>query len=296
MKRNVFFGFFLFSLICGVFGQTQQLTVAVSPFQARSEYTSEEADIITELFTAQLVASNAARVVSRSSFDQIMTEMRFQSSDWADNNKIARLGAAMNADSIITGQLMKLGNQTIITANLLDIKTAQIISSSRMQLNSIDQVFSQMPGFVNEMVNNLPQPNLLIGRWRVMNSSIIVEFKSDGTYTVKNYTRNRDIEFWDNSRSSISMKVEISGTYRYNRNTLECQYTEIYEGTLKQYNAGAATPRSTDPHNGREEKRETFQYSIDPARNTLNIRNFLVVRENAVRGNSRFTYISDFLR
>jgi TolB-like protein len=297
MKKAGFFGLLMFSLVSYIFTQTPQLTVAVSPFQARSGHTVEEAEIVTEIFTTQLVSSGAAKVVDRNSFDKIMTEMQFQASDWADNNKVARLGAAMNADSIITGQVMKLGNMTIITANLLDIKTAQILSSSRMQMNSIDQVFNQMPGFVDAMVKNLPVPNYLIGVWRVMNSDTILEFRSDGSYSVKNHTFYHDITWWDNSHANHISNITISGTYRYTRDTLEVLYTQRSNTTSKVYNAAnKLDSASSGTSSGTEEKKETFRYSIDPVRNTLKINNFLLRNENAVRGDASRTYISDFIR
>ena len=294
MKRNVFFGFFLFSLLFNVFGQAQQLTVAVSPFQARNGHTDEEAEIITELFTTQLVSSGAARVVARNSFDRIMTEMRFQASDWADNNKVARLGAALNANSIITGQLMKLGNQTIITANLLDIQTVQIVSSSRMQLDYIDQVFNRMPTFVEEMIKNLPVPNYFIGIWRVVNTNTRLEFRANGTFSVRNHSFSRDWTYFDNSKTRSTETVTIDGTYQFTRNSLDLVYTERRVGEWIFNDAGR--PQRREASNVTEEKRGSFRYSIDPARNTLRINDFLLSENWQNRNSERFTYINDFIR
>jgi TolB-like protein len=87
-----------------------------------------------------------------------MAEMKFQSSDWSDSDKVAKLGVALNANSIIRGQLMKLSDQLIITTSILDIKTTQILSSSRVQLKSIDEIFNKLPELVKQMIANLPDP------------------------------------------------------------------------------------------------------------------------------------------
>lgn len=224
MKRKLLTVAFI-ALGASVFAQ--QLTVAVSPFQERSGFTKDEADIVTELFTAQLVSSGAAIVVDRNSFDQILAEMRFQISDWSDNNKVARLGAALNADSIITGQLMRLGNQTIITANLLDIRTAQIVSSSRMQLNSLEQVFDKMPAFVEEMAGSFPQPNYLTGRWRVPDTNMALDFRPDGTFILNNYIVTYTTYYDPKNRSLWIRQIDtgtISGTYTYTKNTVRFAY------------------------------------------------------------------------
>jgi hypothetical protein len=85
-----------------------------------------------------------------------MTEMRFQTSDWSNGSKVAQLGRALNANTIIRGQLMNLQGQIIIIANVLDINTAQILSSSRLQLYDMLDALDQMPEFVTSMMAKLP--------------------------------------------------------------------------------------------------------------------------------------------
>jgi TolB-like protein len=156
MKR-LSFSFLLFAVLACVV-QAQQLAVAVSPFETRGGLTKDEADVVTELFIAELVAEGTVKVVDRNSFDKIMTEMKFQSSDWADSARVAQLGKALNANSIIRGTVMTLAGQTVITSTILDINTAQILSSSTLRMKGIDEIFDKLPVFVKEMMKNLPDP------------------------------------------------------------------------------------------------------------------------------------------
>jgi TolB-like protein len=154
MKRIVFF-----ALVFMAFGYSiyaQQLTVAVSPFEARSGMSKDDAETVTELFIAQLVADRTIRVVDRNNFDKIIAEMRFQSSDWADSNRVAELGRATGANSIIRGTVATLAGQTVITATILDINTAQILSSSTLRMANMREIFDKLPTFVNDIVTNLP--------------------------------------------------------------------------------------------------------------------------------------------
>jgi TolB-like protein len=154
MKKVLFCIFTLFAC-AGLFAQ--QFTVAVSPFEARGGLSQDEADGITELYVAELVKDKTIRVVDRNNFDKIMTEMKFQSSDWADSRRVAELGRAMGANSIIRGTVMNLAGQTVITSTILDINTAQILSSSTLRMANIREVFDKLPEFVNDMVKNLPR-------------------------------------------------------------------------------------------------------------------------------------------
>jgi len=153
-KTTVFFATLL--LAASVTLWAQQLTVAVSAFDAKGGLTKDEADSVTELFIAELVKNRTIKVVDRNNFDKIMAEMRFQDSDWADSKRVAQLGKALNANGIIRGTVMSLGGQTVIAATVLDINTAEILSSSTLQMRRIDEVFEKLPPFTAEIVKNLP--------------------------------------------------------------------------------------------------------------------------------------------
>ena len=158
MKKKwlVFFtALFMVNVVC----HAQQFTVAVSQFEARAGQSKDDAEGITELFIAELVANGGVRVVDRYNFDKMLAEMNFQDTDWADSNKVAQLGKALNANSIIRGKLMTLAGQIVISASILDINTAQILSSSTIQMTNIEEVFTKMNGLVKNMANNLKRPS-----------------------------------------------------------------------------------------------------------------------------------------
>jgi TolB-like protein len=178
--RKAFLSLAVLLLTVNSVARAQQLTVAVSPFEVRGGFTQDDADAVYELFVGELAVSGGVRVVDRSSFDKIMTELQFQQSDWTSGNRVAAFGKALGANSIIRGQLMSLGGKLVITANILDINTAQILSSSRLQLNGIGEAFDKIPGFVADTVKALPKPVYRIGD--AGPGGGIVFFAEGGTY------------------------------------------------------------------------------------------------------------------
>jgi TolB-like protein len=164
----------LISLIAGMGAAlcAQQLTVAVSSFDVKNGVTADVAEVVTELFTANLVATGRMRVVDRNGFDKIMAEMKFQASDWANSSRVAQLGKALNANSIIQGNVSALAGQIVITAYILDINTAQILSASSVRVNDIGQIFDRIPTLSNGVVTNLAnlsnRPNTALGQYTVV--------------------------------------------------------------------------------------------------------------------------------
>jgi TolB-like protein len=164
----------LISLITGMGAAlcAQQLTVAVSPFDVRNGVTADVAEVVTELFTANLVATGRMRVVDRNGFDKIMAEMKFQASDWANGSRVAQLGKALNANSIIRGNVSALAGQIVITAYILDINTAQILSASSVRVSNTGQIFDRIPALSSGVVANLAnlsnRPNTALGQYTVV--------------------------------------------------------------------------------------------------------------------------------
>jgi len=111
--------------------------VVVAPFDTKG-VAQDEAEVITELFTAEYANTGSASVVDRNSFDKIKTQLSFQSSDWSNADKVAQLGKALNANHVVVGQLLKFRSQIITT-----IKTStaiSIITSIRISMEAISTV------------------------------------------------------------------------------------------------------------------------------------------------------------
>ena len=165
-------------------------TVAVATFDVMGGITRDEASVITELFTMELVSKGTIKVVDRGSFDRIIAEMKFQASDWSDNQKTARLGKALNADYVISGQLMKMGNKIYMTSKMLDVKTTQILSSVREELKDLSDVYNILPNYCRQLIPNIGPLSDFAGTWyssATTNLSAILEFYADGSIIIKQY-------------------------------------------------------------------------------------------------------------
>lgn len=153
MKKIITLGILLIGMI---FTLAAERRLAVATFDiSNNAVTKDEAEAITELYITELVATSKVNVVDRMNFDKILKEMNFQNSDWSDKEKTAELGKAANADLIARGQIIKIGSKMYLTATIIDVKSANVLSSAREEFNSLDDIFGLLTNFAKDVVAGL---------------------------------------------------------------------------------------------------------------------------------------------
>lgn len=142
-------------LLCSIFAYAEK-NLAVATFDVvGNAVTKEEAEAVTELYITELVATGKVSVVDRTNFEKILKEMKFQNSDWSDSDKTAELGKAVNAEIIARGQIIKLGSKMYLSATIIDVKSAKVLSSARKDFNSIDDIFGLLTNFAKQAIEGL---------------------------------------------------------------------------------------------------------------------------------------------
>ena len=133
-----------------------QKSIAVSTFDVMGgAVTKDEAEAITELFISELVSTGKVNVVDRANFDKVIAEMKFQNSDWSNSEKTVSLGNAVNANLVIRGKIMKVGSSMYLSSTVVDLNTANVLSSGREQFNSIDDIFGLLTKYANQTIEGL---------------------------------------------------------------------------------------------------------------------------------------------
>ena len=131
-------------------------SMAVATFDINNNAVSkDDAEGVTELYIAELVSSGKVDIVDRNNFNKLLKEMQFQTSDWANSEKTVKLGTAIGAKVISRGQIIKLGSKMYLSATVIDVNTAGVVSSAKVQFDSIDSVFDILPNFVKTITENL---------------------------------------------------------------------------------------------------------------------------------------------
>ena len=142
-------------LVCG-FAESAPKSMAVATFDINNNAVSkDDAEAVTELYIAELVSSGKVDIVDRNNFNKLLKEMQFQTSDWANSEKTVKLGTATGAQFISRGQIIKLGSKMYLSATVIYVNTAGVVSSAKIQFDSIDSIFDILPNFVKTITENL---------------------------------------------------------------------------------------------------------------------------------------------
>lgn len=144
----------------------QKPVAVIVPFDS-SGVPQEEVDVLDRMFLSEFARTGKCTVVDRSSFDKIRAQQKFQLSDWSNNDKVAKLGKALNANVVVTGQVMRFRSQVMFVTQILDVNTTEILSSSDKAVNDVAELFGIFGAMCGTLTSKLPEPPVMIGKYKV---------------------------------------------------------------------------------------------------------------------------------
>ena len=135
---------------------SQQKRIAISTFEMKGNtFSKDEAEAITELYIGNIASTEKISVFDRKNFDKIIDEMKFQGGDWSSQEKTIELGKATGVTVLGRGQIFKLGSSFYISTTVIDVKSAEILSSSQKSFKNIGDVPNLLVAIAKETSDNL---------------------------------------------------------------------------------------------------------------------------------------------
>ena len=123
-------------------GGDSLLTVAVAPF--RTEGVDPGLAWLGKSFAdalqSRLQKARTVRVVEREFLDQVMTEMKLQSSSLIDEKSAVRVGRILGARVIVFGSVAVLGDEAVARARIVSVERAEVLGSGEAQ-GAVKQLF-----------------------------------------------------------------------------------------------------------------------------------------------------------
>ena len=149
MKKYVLLMMFLSLVGVTLFAQSKPVVVVAS-FNAKG-VDKDEAEVVTELFTSEYANTGMVDVVDRNNFDKISDQLKFQSSDWSNADKVAQLGKALNANHVVVGQLLRFREKVAVTIKVIDVNTTTILASHTGKLDDMEDLLDELPKICKEL-------------------------------------------------------------------------------------------------------------------------------------------------
>lgn len=176
-------------------------TVAVWGFDSDTFCLENKTAVMSDLLIDELVGINGITVVERNRLDDVIRELDFQNGIYTDPQSVKSVGKMVNADCVITGNTTIIDGDLLVTARLIEVETAKILYTSKMQCSTWKEFYQKLPKFAQECVNKIPSPNRFLGKW-------ICDL-DDESY---------EITFKGNKTCEITTSSEaMSGTYSYGK-------------------------------------------------------------------------------
>ena len=221
----------------------QSVTVVIAPFEAVGAVSKDDAEAITELFTSRMVMQGKFNVVEHRKLEQAKAELKFQAKEWAsDDNKVVAVGKAVNAQYVVRGQLLKLGNQYFLSTTLLKLEGFEVLSASQEKLDKLEDAMSVLPKLASTLAEKIvPTPKApsspIIGVWTsefpyggYLSFSATIEFLENGTVAVHNWGYIKNQKDWYGNQQSAN--TGGSGNYSINGSYLEL-YLQFYDNEMR---------------------------------------------------------------
>lgn len=95
---------------------------------------------ISESLMTKLARRPEFTLVERTQLDKALKEVGFSQSVYADPNKAKQIGKMINADYIVTGDVVKAGNRFEINARMIEVETAKVLVTESYNFQSENDI------------------------------------------------------------------------------------------------------------------------------------------------------------
>jgi TolB-like protein len=134
----------------GTIAEKDKFKIAVMQFKSLNSGAKNTnlGSMISEMFTTEVVNNNSFKIVEREQLNKILGELKIGQSGVLDTTDAQKLGKILGASAIITGSVMKMGDNLRIDSRIIEVETGIIVSAERRickeDLNDISRNIADM--------------------------------------------------------------------------------------------------------------------------------------------------------
>jgi TolB-like protein len=123
-------------------------TLAIAPFRVSStgNVNAQEAETLAQILSVEITNNGGFAVLPRTATMQAaLKELNFQMSGYTTEEEAARLGAAINAQYVLSAEVQRLGSLNMFTAMILNVESGQLIEGNSQEYRTVTDGIYLMP-------------------------------------------------------------------------------------------------------------------------------------------------------
>jgi len=132
----------LLSVVISGFAQ-EKMNLAVAEFEARN-VSAMDAAAISDFVRTELVKTGSFNILERRNMEHLLSEQKFQMTGCTTEECAVKMGQVLNVQRIIIGTLLKFGAKWYVNADMIDVESAKIISSEKVEANAQEELVELM--------------------------------------------------------------------------------------------------------------------------------------------------------
>jgi len=136
--------------------QREKIKIGVIEFQSLNEEAKKDilGKVFSEVLTTSFVNSEAFRMIEREQLEKVLKELQLTQTGIIDTAYAKQVGKMVGADAILTGTVIKFGDDLRVDARIIDVESGIILTAEKtMGKADLKSISSMADSMVQNLVN-----------------------------------------------------------------------------------------------------------------------------------------------
>jgi len=113
--------------------QGEKIKIGIIEFQSLNEEAKKDilGKVFSEVLTTAFVNSEAFKIIEREQIEKVVKELQLTQSGIIDTSSAKQIGKMVGADAILTGSVIKIGDDLRVDARIIDVESGIILTAEK---------------------------------------------------------------------------------------------------------------------------------------------------------------------
>lgn len=138
--------------------RNQKIKIGIIEFQSLNEEAKKDilGKVFSEVLTTSFVNSDAFNIIEREHIEKVVKELQLTQSGIIDPLSAKQIGKMVGADAILTGSVIKFGNDMRVDARIIEVESGIILTAEKaMGKSDLKSIGTMADVMVQNLVNKI---------------------------------------------------------------------------------------------------------------------------------------------